>query len=353
VSRLLEGPVGGLTYAAAGVSIEAGDEAVARIKDAVASTARPGVLGGIGGFGGLFELDVQRYRHPVLVASADGVGTKLEVARLVGRYDTVGLDLVAMLVDDLACVGAEPLFLLDYVAVGALEPARLAEVVAGVAEGCRIAGAALLGGETAEHGGVMMPDELDVAGFAVGVLERGSELGASRVREGDVLIGFASPGLRSNGYSLARRALVESAEDLARPAFEGAARTLGEELLVPSVIYSPAVAALRAELAGAVHAAAHITGGGLVGNVPRALPADLDAIIDMTSFETPEIFYEIQRRGRVSPDEMVRVFNCGLGMVVALDVDARDAAVSVARAAGVDAMVVGEVVAGTGGVQLR
>ncbi len=189
MSRLLDQPGNGATYAAAGVSIEAGDAAVERIKGIVASTSRPEVVGGIGGFGGLFALDTSKYTSPVLVASADGVGTKLDVARQVGRYDTVGIDLVAMLVDDLACVGAEPLFLLDYVAVGKLEPSRLEELVAGIAEGCRLARTALLGGETAEHAGVMAPDDLDVAGFAVGVVERGEELGPERVRDGDVIGG--------------------------------------------------------------------------------------------------------------------------------------------------------------------
>ena len=353
MSRLLESPVGGLTYEAAGVSIEAGDEAIERIKSVVASTDRPGVLGGIGGFGGMFRLDTAKYARPVLVASADGVGTKLEVARLVDRYDTIGLDLVAMLVDDLACVGAEPLFLLDYVAVGKLDPARLHDVVAGVAAGCRRSGAALLGGETAEHGGVLREDDLDVAGFAVGVVEEGDELGAHRVREGDLIVGFASPGLRSNGYTLARRALLDRESRLDEPAWQGATTSLADELLRPSVIYSPAVVAIRAELAGAVHAVAHVTGGGIVGNVPRALPAHLDATIDMSAFATPEIFFEIQRRGRVAAAEMVRVFNCGLGMTVMLDANAAEAAIDLARANGVEATVVGEVVTGKKKVRLQ
>lgn len=352
MSRLLEQPLNGTTYANSGVSIEAGDAAVERIKDIVASTKRPEVLGGIGGFGGLFALDTSKYTSPVLVASADGVGTKLDVARQVGRYDSVGIDLVAMLVDDLACVGAEPLFLLDYVAVGKLEPARLEELVIGIAEGCRLANTALLGGETAEHAGVMAPDDLDVAGFAVGVVERGEELGPERVRDGDVLVGFASPGLRSNGYSLARRVLVNNVGDLSAPAWDGADHTLGDELLVPSVIYAPTITALRKELGGAVHACAHITGGGIVGNVVRILTSELDALIDMESFETPEIFFEIQRRGHVHADEMVRVFNCGLGMVVALDASVADAAVSIARANGVSAMSVGSVRSGSGKVVL-
>jgi phosphoribosylformylglycinamidine cyclo-ligase len=352
VSRLLDQPAGGLTYAQAGVSIEAGDEFVQKIKDVVASTARPEVLGGIGGFGGLFHLASGRYRDPVIVSSADGVGTKLEVARQLGRYETVGIDLVAMLVDDLVCAGAEPLFMLDYVAVGRLDPERLSVLVAGIAEGCRQCGTALLGGETAEHGGVMRPDDLDVAGFAVGVVERGHELGAHRVKKGDALVGFHSPGLRSNGYSLARKVLVTSEEDLAHPAYEGATRNLGEELLVPSVIYAPAVMAIAQAIGTGLHAAAHITGGGIVGNVVRILPATCDAVIHMDSFETPEIFFEIQRRGQVSAHEMVRVFNCGLGMVVAVDADDVDDAINVATRAGVVATVVGHARPGTGQVVL-
>jgi phosphoribosylformylglycinamidine cyclo-ligase len=341
-----------MTYAAAGVSIEVGDEAVERIKDAVNSTKRPEVLGGIGGFAGLFALNTKKLKDPVLVASADGVGTKLEVARQVGRYDSVGIDLVAMLVDDLACVGAEPLFLLDYVAVGALDPNRLEELVSGIALGCRTANTALLGGETAEHGGVMKPDELDVAGFAVGVVERGHELGPHRVHKGDVLLGFASPGLRSNGYSLARKVLITGPDSLSEPAYEGAARTLGDELLVPSVIYAPAIVALRDVLGVGLRAAAHITGGGILGNVVRILPPTRDAVIHMESFETPEIFYEIQRRGAVSADEMVRVFNCGLGMVVCVDADDVDEAVETVRACGITVSVIGNIRSGSGSVVL-
>ena len=352
MSRLYDLGPSGLTYESAGVSIDAGDEAVRRIGATVASTNRPGVLGAIGGFGGLFHLDRERYYDPVLVASADGVGTKLEVARLVGRYDTVGLDLVAMLVDDLVCVGAEPLFLLDYVAVGALDPARLEELVGGIAAGCRIAGAALLGGETAEHGGVMRPDDLDVAGFAVGVVERGAELGPSRVEPGDAIVGFASPGLRSNGYSLARRVLLADPAALDRPAYDGATTTLAEELLRPSTIYAPAALAARDAYPSAVHAIAHITGGGIVGNVARVLPSHLDAVIDLDAFETPAIFFEIQRRGPVSAEEMVRVFNCGLGMTLVVDPEVAADVVSIASDLGVGASVVGRIEPGTGAVRL-
>jgi phosphoribosylformylglycinamidine cyclo-ligase len=341
-----------MTYQAAGVSIEAGDEAVERIKGVVDSTKRAEVLGGIGGFAGMFALNLAKMKEPVLVASTDGVGTKLEVARQMGRYDTVGRDLVAMLVDDLACVGAEPLFMLDYVAVGLLDPARLEELVTGIADGCRVANIALLGGETAEHGDVMHPDDLDVAGFVVGVLERGHELGAHRLHQGDALIGLGSPGLRSNGYSLARKVLMDAEGALARRAYEGASRSLGDELLLPSVIYAPVITTMRKKMGDGVRAAAHITGGGIMGNVVRIVPPTCDAVIHLDAFETPEIFFEIQRRGGVSADEMVRVFNCGLGMVVAVDADETDTAVEVARAQGITASVIGDIRSGSGSVVL-
>jgi phosphoribosylformylglycinamidine cyclo-ligase len=226
-------------------------------------------------------------------------------------------------------------------------------LVSGIAEGCRQAGTALLGGETAEHGGVMAPDDLDVAGFAVGVIERGQELGPELLREGDVLIGLASPGLRSNGFTLTRRVLVQEDTDFNAPAWEGSERSLGEELLLPSVIYAPTIAALTSEFRGALHAVAHITGGGIMGNVVRILPSALDAAIDMESFDTPRIFFEIQRRGRVSANEMVRVFNCGLGMVVAIDPRAADAAVALVRSRGVDATIVGSIRSGSGKVVLE
>lgn len=342
------------TYAGAGVDLAAGDEAVERIRDAVAATARPGVLGGIGGFAGLFALDTDRYRHPVLVSSTDGVGTKLLVARATGRYATIGLDLVAMCVDDLVCAGAEPLFLLDYVAVGRVRPEQVEEVVTGIAEGCRRAGCALLGGETAEHPGAMAPDDLDLAGFAVGVVEHGHELGPHRVRAGDVLVGLPSPGLRSNGYTLARHVLLERAGlPLDGPAWQGAVATLADELLRPSVIYAPSVRAAigagdRTDGDGGVRAAAHITGGGIPGNLPRALPPHLDARLDPRQWDRPRLFDEIARRGGVEEEEMRRVFNMGLGMVLVVAPDVADAVVA---AAGAGARVVGDVVPGSGAVQ--
>jgi phosphoribosylformylglycinamidine cyclo-ligase len=341
------------TYAGAGVDIAAGDEAVLRIRDAVATTVRPGVLDAIGGFAGRFALDTSRYHRPVLVSSTDGVGTKMLVARATGRYGSVGVDLVAMCVDDLVCVGAEPLFLLDYVAFGCLDAARLEAVVAGVAEGCRAAGCALLGGETAEHPGAMEPDDVDLAGFAVGVVEAGAELGPHRVRAGDVLVGVLAPGLRSNGYSLARQVLLERAgRPLDGPAWEGAGHTLADELLRPSLIYAPGV--LSAVASGGVHACAHITGGGLPGNLVRVLPGDLDAHVRRDAWEPPPIFGEIARLGPVHDEEMVRVFNMGVGMVLVVAPGSVDAVLGAVGHAMPDAgaVVIGDVVPGTGAVRL-
>lgn len=332
---------GGATYAAAGVDIAAGDAAVERLRTMVA---------GIGGFGGQFPFDVARFKQPVLVAGTDGVGTKLLVARATGRYDTVGIDLVAMCVDDLVCVGAEPLFMLDYIATGKVDPERIANVVSGVAEGCRLAGCALIGGETAEHAGVMAPDELDLAGFAVGAVEDGTQLGPQRVVAGDTIIGLPSPGLRSNGYTLARHVLLERAGlDLGDPAWDGADVTVADELLRPSVIYAPAVLAAHAAAAGALHACAHITGGGIVGNVPRALPDDLGAVLHRSEWEEPRIFEEIRRRGAVEAAEMDRVFNRGIGMALVVSADGVAGVLSSLAGAGLpEAVVIGEVTAGPG-----
>ena len=340
------------TYAAAGVDITAGDQAVDRIKDAVASTAIPGVLGGIGGFGGLFELDLARFSNPVLVAATDGVGTKIEIAKLTGRYDSIGIDLVAMCVDDLVCVGATPLFMLDYVAVESVDPSHIESIVAGVAEGCRQAGCALLGGEIAEHGGLMRAGDFDVAGFAVGVVSKGTELGPARVEPGDVLLGLYSPGLRSNGYTLARHVLLERAGlELDDPLDDGA--TLADELLRPSVIYAPAVLAATSASAGGLHAAAHITGGGLAGNLVRALPATARAVVDVSDVEVPSIFGAIERLGPVEPDEMARVFNLGIGMVLIVAPSSAELVVAALEAHGVTAQPIGHVEEGVREVVVR
>lgn len=339
------------SYAEAGVSIEAGDDAVRRIGPHVARTRRPEVLSGIGGFGGLFALPTDRYREPVLVSTTDGVGTKAEIARHLGVFDTIGLDLVAMCVDDLVCCGAEPLFFLDYLAVGSLDPETVELLVAGIADGCEQAGCALVGGEMAEHPGVMDPDQFDLAGFAVGAVERSAILDGSAVTPGDVLIGLASPGLRSNGYSLARRVLFDVAgktlTDLMFDAVDSP--TVGEELLVPSVIYSPAVHAVLGEVP--VHAVAHITGGGLVGNLPRVLGTSVDAVVDPTSWEAPAVFGEIQRLGSIPTAEMRAVFNLGIGMVVVVPADAASAALATLDGAGVQSRVIGELAPGSGAVR--
>ncbi len=338
---------GGLTYAAAGVDIDAADRAVAAMGALVASTRTDGVVGDIGGFGGRFALPTG-YREPLLVASTDGVGTKMAVAIALGRLDTVGIDLVAMCVDDLVCCGARPLFFLDYQLLGRVDPAQVSAVMTGIAEGCRQAGCAILGGELAEHPGLLRPGELDVAGFAVGIVERDAVLDGSACRPGDVLIGLASPGLRANGYSLARRALLDVAgRRLAGPAWDGAARTLGDELLVPSVIYAPAVLALVASGID-VHAVAHITGGGLPGNLPRVLAFGVDAVIETSSWEVPRIFTEIQAAGAVDDDEMARVFNLGIGMVVAVAPGAARPALDVLAGAGRPGVVIGELVTSEG-----
>ena len=336
----------GESYRDAGVDIEAGEQAVDRIKAAVRSTYRPEVLGDIGGFGGLFAVPTDRYRQPVLVAATDGVGTKVMVAEMVGRYDTIGIDLVAMCVDDLVCQGAEPLFFLDYVSAGKLDPDQVEQVVAGVAEGCRQAGCALIGGEMAEHPGAMAPGQIDVAGFAVGVVERDRIIGGSTARAGDVLVGLPSPGLRSNGYSLARRVLFDVAGlDVHDELFAG--HTVGDELLRPSVIYAPAVRALLGDVD--VRAIAHVTGGGLVGNVPRVLPEGLDAVVDRSTWEVPRVFTEIQRLGGIADDEMAKVFNLGIGMVVAVPPSDLARTLALLEDAGQSAREIGRLVGADGG----
>ncbi len=340
-----------LTYAEAGVDIAAGEEAVRRIRDHVRSTFRPEVIGDIGGFGGLFAFEPGRYKHPVFVSSTDGVGTKALIAQAAGKFTTIGIDLVAMCVDDLVCQGAEPLFFLDYIAVGQLNPDHIEQLVEGVAEGCRIAGCALIGGEMAEHPGAMKAGEFDLVGFAVGVVERDRLVTGAHVRAGDVLIGLPSQNLRSNGYSLARKALLEvDGRSLDAPAFRGAHHSLADELLQPSVIFAPAVLELMRHVD--VHAAAHITGGGIPGNLMRVLPERCDAVVQRRTFETPRIFTEIQRIGEIPDAEMASTFNLGLGMIVVVPPADAYKAIDVLRAAGHRAVQVGEVVDGAGEVQI-
>jgi phosphoribosylformylglycinamidine cyclo-ligase len=339
------------TYAGSGVDIDAGEEAVRRIKDKVRSTFRPEVIGDIGGFGGLFQLDLERYRKPVLVSSTDGVGTKALVAQAAGRFTTIGVDLVAMCVDDLVCQGAEPLFFLDYIAVGRLDPDHIEQLVEGVAEGCRQARCALVGGEMAEHPGAMDAGEFDLVGFAVGVAERDRLVTGQHVGVGDVLIGLPSPNLRSNGYSLARRILLERAGlPLDGPAYDGARHSLADELLSPSVIYSPTVLELLRTVD--VRAVAHITGGGIPGNLNRVLPAGTSAQVERRSWEVPPIFGEMQRLGNVTDDEMAKVFNMGIGMVVVVPEADAQKALDVARTGGHRAVEIGRIVPGDGTVQL-
>ena len=339
------------TYRGAGVDIAAGEEAVERIKERVRSTFRPEVIGDIGGFGGLFAFDKDRYRDPVLVSSTDGVGTKALVAQATGRFETIGIDLVAMSVDDIAAQGAEPLFFLDYVAVGRLVPDEIEQLVGGVAEGCHQAGCALIGGEMAEHPGAMRAGEFDLVGFAVGVAERDHILRAEMVRPGDRLVGLPSPGLRCNGYSLARRVLLElAALPLDGPAFAGTHHTLADELLHPSLIYAPALNALCRAVT--VHGAAHVTGGGIPGNLTRVLPRHCDALVRRDAWEVPPIFGEIQRLGHVDDEEMAHVFNLGIGMIAVIDPDEVFRALDVLRGQGHDAVEVGEVVEGDGRVVL-
>jgi phosphoribosylformylglycinamidine cyclo-ligase len=335
-----------LTYSDAGVDIVAGEKAVELIKAHVRSTFRPEVVGDVGGFGGLFAVDWKRFRDPLLVSSTDGVGTKSLVARLANHRSTIGIDCVAMSVDDIAAQGAEPLFFLDYISIGKLVPEEIDEMVSGVAEGCRRAGCALLGGEMSEHPGVMEPGEFDLVGFAVGVVER-SEVLPRDVRAGDCIVGFASPGLRCNGYSLARAALLERAGmDLQEPAWPGAHTTLAEVLLEPSVIYAPAMLELARRVP--VHAFAHVTGGGIPGNLVRVLPDRCDGVVWRGTWDEPRIFAEIQRAGDVPDLEMQHVFNLGVGMLAVVPGDVGERALDVVRSEGHDAWIVGEIVDGHG-----
>jgi phosphoribosylformylglycinamidine cyclo-ligase len=335
-----------LTYRDAGVDIDAGNALVDRIKPLVAATRRPGVLAGLGGFGGLFELPAG-YREPVLVSGTDGVGTKLKLALAMGRHDTIGIDLVGMCVNDVVVQGAEPLFFLDYYATGRLDVDVAADVVSGIAEGCRQAGAALIGGETAELPGMYQGDDYDLAGFCVGIVEKLSIIDGSRTSPGDAIVALASSGPHSNGYSLIRRVLEQDGTPLDQAFGES---TIGEHLLAPTRIYvQPLLALIRAV---DVHAVAHITGGGLPENLPRVLPAGCRARLDRGSWEIPPVFRWLQERGNVATQELFRTFNCGVGMVVAVPAGSAAKAVDLLTSHGEQAWVIGHVVEGEPAVEL-
>jgi phosphoribosylformylglycinamidine cyclo-ligase len=347
VSGAVSGPA---SYAAAGVDIEAGERAVELMKASVAAATRPEVVGGLGGFAGLFDASALRgYRRPLLATATDGVGTKVEVARRMDRHDTIGIDLVAMVLDDLVVCGAEPLFMTDYIATGKVVPERVAAIVSGVAEGCRRAGAALVGGETAEHPGLLAPDEYDVAGAGTGVVEADDLLGADRVRAGDVVVAMASSGLHSNGYSLARHVLFDRAGwDVDRDVPE-LGRTLGEELLEPTRIYALDCLALARDASAHVHALAHVTGGGLAANLARVLPAGVSVRVDRSTWTPAPVFDLVARLGGVARDELERTLNLGVGMVALVGPDGVAETLRVLAGRGVPAWVAGEVAASSAG----
>ena len=334
----------GLTYADAGVDIDAGNALVERIKPAAKRTNRPGTVSGLGGFGALFDLKAAGYSDPILVAATDGVGTKLRIAIDTGVVDTIGIDLVAMCVNDLVCQGAEPLFFLDYFATGKLEVAQAATIIEGIAEGCAQSGCALIGGETAEMPGMYAKDDFDLAGFAVGAMERGADLPAGVVA-GDVLLGLGSNGVHSNGYSFVRKVVELSGLgwDAAAPFSEG---TLGQALLAPTRLYvKQALAAIRA---GGVHALAHITGGGLTENLPRVLPEGLGATIDLSAWQLPPVFRWLAETANMAEPELLKTFNCGIGMICVVSADRAAALQALLEAAGERVTVIGTVTEGQG-----
>ncbi len=332
-----------ITYAGAGVDVEAGDRAVELMKASVRRATRPEVLGGLGGFAGMFDASaLQGMQRPVLATSTDGVGTKVAIAQAMDRHDTIGQDLVGMVVDDIVVCGAEPLFMTDYIATGQVVPERIAAIVGGIAKGCELAGVALVGGETAEHPGLLEPDEYDVAGAATGVVEHDDVLGPERVRPGDVVLALGSSGLHSNGYSLVRRVVAAAGWELDRHVDE-LGRTLGEELLEPTRIYTRALLDLVRAADVEVHALSHVTGGGLAANLARVLPAGTLARVDRSTWTPPAIFSLVGRLGQVPREDIERTLNMGVGFVAAVPQESADAAVARSRAAGIDAWVLGDV----------
>jgi len=349
-----------ITYADAGVDVDEGARAVDAIKEAVAATNRPEVIGGLGGFGSLFSAAALKdMEEPVLVSGTDGVGTKLAIAQLLDQHDTVGEDLVAMCVDDIVVAGAEPLFFLDYVAIGKLRADHVAQIVEGIANGCAKSGCALVGGEMAEHPGVMEPDDYDLAGFVVGVADRPKMLGAHLVREGDVILGLPSSGIHSNGYSLVRKVAIEgkTVEELREPLVELGGQSLGNAVLEPTTIYAGGL--IRALKGGApIHAMAHITGGGITENLDRAMPKHLDALVDrgvegVPAWDVPPVISYMIREAGLTVDEAYRTFNMGVGMAVICDPNDIDEVCELLEAEGFEPFEMGEVVAGTGTVRYR
>ena len=337
-----QSPEKGLSYRDAGVDIDAGNALVDRIKPIAARTMRSGVLGGLGGFGALFELPIDRYKEPVLVSGTDGVGTKLRLAMQLGKHDTIGIDLVAMCVNDLVVQGAEPLFFLDYYATGKLDVEIAAAVVEGIGTGCEQAGAALTGGETAEMPGMYEGEDYELPGFCVGIVEKSKIIDGSKVRPGDAIIGLAASGPHSNGYSLIRKIIDVSGVDLNQD-FDD--RTLGEALLTPTRIYIKSLLKLFESVAP--HSLCHITGGGLLENLPRVLPKDCRAVINAFSWKTPAIFDWLQQQGNVDETEMYRTFNCGIGMVVCVPQDQADTALEILKREGEEAWIIGSIESAT------
>ncbi|MGI5376536.1 phosphoribosylformylglycinamidine cyclo-ligase [Streptomyces sp. CA-251387] len=332
----------GASYAAAGVDIEAGDRAVELMKEWVKKTQRPEVLGGLGGFAGLFDASaLKRYERPLLASATDGVGTKVDVARQMGVYDTIGHDLVAMVMDDIVVCGAEPLFMTDYICVGKVHPERVAAIVKGIAEGCVLAGCALVGGETAEHPGLLGPDDFDVAGAGTGVVEADRLLGADRIRKGDAVIAMAASGLHSNGYSLVRHVLLNQAGLALEAQIDELGRTLGEELLEPTKIYSLDCLALTRTTD--VHAFSHVTGGGLAANLARVIPDGLHAIVDRSTWTPAPIFDLVGKTGQVEGLELEKTLNMGVGMIAIVPQESADVALATLADRGVDAWVAGEI----------
>lgn len=340
-----------LTYSSAGVSIEQGNKAVEMIKPLVKKTTRKEVLGGLGGFGGFFALDMDKYRQPVLVSGTDGVGTKLAVAHRLGRHDSIGIDCVAMCVNDILVSGAEPLFFLDYLATGKLEPEHIRDIVAGIAEGCCQAGCALIGGETAEMPGFYRPGEYDVAGFAVGVVERDKIINGQNISSGDVLIGLSSNGLHSNGYSLARKIFFEVYNWEPEKYLPQLGCTLGEELLKPTRIYVRVVQELLQKFA--IKGMAHITGGGLIENPPRILPPGTHLEIEYGSWDVPVVFKLLAEGGQVEPSEMLKTFNMGIGMVFVVNKNEAPALLKFLKDKNEKAFIIGHVTEGEPGVSIR